>query len=269
MTNVKNIDDSQYIKTQYQDSSKLNARIRLHQQFSTNQYGWFPWLFDQIRFPSRGCVLELGCGAGNFWLENQTRIPEGLEIILSDFSKGMLEQTCNKLGEARFQYKVIDVQSIPFNVDHFDTIIAFHMLYHVPDFQRALSEVYRVLKPGGNFYASTVGKKHMFELKSLVKQFDPKLDLWDGIPPDSFTLENGGEQLGKFFSEVKTYTYEDSLCVTDAELLLDYILSCRIEITPGQKIELLRKIELEMAAQGGNFVITKNSGLYICRKLGE
>ncbi len=266
MSKVKGLSDPQYVNTQYRNSSKLNARIRLHQQFSTNKYGWFPWLFDQISFPPRARVLELGCGAGNFWLDNRARIPEGLEITLSDFSEGMLDQTRRNLGEDRFQYKVIDAQSIPFEDDHFDIVIAFHMLYHVPDTKRALSEVRRVLKPQGRFYTSTVGKSHMVELKALVKRFDPQLNLWDGIPPDSFTLENGSRQLGEYFPKVTLRLFDDSLRVTDAGLLMAYILSCRIELTPAAREELTRKVEQEIEENGGKFFISKNSGLFVCSK---
>lgn len=50
------------------------------------------------------------------------------------------------------------------------------MLYHVPDIDKALSEIKRVLKPGGNFYVSTNGKEHMQELEKLVKNYDRYID---------------------------------------------------------------------------------------------
>jgi len=45
---------------QCNDASKLNARIFLHQRFSTNKYGWLPWIFDQLELPSDVQILELG-----------------------------------------------------------------------------------------------------------------------------------------------------------------------------------------------------------------
>ena len=42
------INDQTYLcDEQYKDASNLNARIRLHVEFSTNKYGWFRWVFDQ------------------------------------------------------------------------------------------------------------------------------------------------------------------------------------------------------------------------------
>ncbi len=58
----------------------------------------------------------------------------------------------------RVQFKEIDAQSIPFEDETFDAVIANHMLYHVPDRPKAIAEIKRVLKPGGRLIATTIGK---------------------------------------------------------------------------------------------------------------
>ena len=63
--------DRAYLLTkQYRNASNLNARIRLHARFSSNQYGWMPWVFDQLDLSPDSHILELGCGSGDLWLEN-------------------------------------------------------------------------------------------------------------------------------------------------------------------------------------------------------
>ena len=47
-------------------------------------------------------------------------------------------------------FQQIDIQDINFPDETFDVIIANHMLYHIPDLQKALYEVKRVLKTGWN-----------------------------------------------------------------------------------------------------------------------
>lgn len=264
MSKVQSISDPGYVNKQYQNASNLNVRIRLHQEFSTNKYGWQRWLFDrfQIKPPCR--VLELGCGAGNLWLENLDRLPDGLEIVLSDFSPGMLEQARFNLNKAStpFKFKVIDAQSIPFESQCFDVVIANHMLYHVPDIRRALLEIKRVLKPDGRFYASTIGEKHLKEMHDLMTRFDPELPSWGTLPSGSFTLDNGAEQLRQCFKNVSLERYIDSLVVTDAGLLVDYILSGRLKISPDQKSDLAKFVEKEFEENGGQFFITKESGVF-------
>jgi len=264
MSKIHTLSDPNYVNQQYRNSSKLEARIQLHQNFSTNIYGWHRWLFEQIHFPAEGRVLELGCGTGLFWQENSDRIPGKVEITLSDFSEGMLKQAPKNLREMAdlFQFKVVDAQSIPYDDNYFDVVIANHMLYHVPDRERAISEICRVLKPSGYLFASTIGNQHLKEIGDLVHRFEPLLNFWNGSANNSFCLENGAAQLEDYFTNVKLSRYEDSLVVTNAPMLTSYILSGRIELNPEQKLALNRFVEEEMQKSGGNIFITKDSGIF-------
>jgi len=245
------------------NASNLNTRIRLHELFSTNKYGWQRWLFDQFNIQPQARILELGCGSGNLWLENIERIPAGWELALSDFSPGMLRQARQNLNNRRrIHHLTIDAQAIPFGSDSFDVVIANHMLYHVPDRARGLSEIRRVLRPGGQFYASTIGERHLHELADLIGKFDPQLKYWGGLPADSFSLETGAAELGKWFANVELRCYEDALVVTDAALLADYVLSGRLELPPDRRADFVQFIQGELQANGGEIYITKESGLF-------
>ena len=264
MRNSKFISDPIYVRKQYHEASNLDARIRLHLQCSTNKYGWQRWLFDHIEFPPQGRILELGCGVGNLWRDNSDRIPETMEIILSDLSPGMLDQARKNLGDipVSFKFKIIDAQSLPFDDQSFDMVIANHMLQHVPDRQKAVAEIRRVLKPGGRFYASTTGDSHLKELADLLGQFDPRLASFGKLPADSFTLENGSNELHGYFEHVSLFRYEDSLVVTDPQPLIDYILSTMTELSTEKHLELAKFVEQELKSKGGNFYISKDSGLF-------
>ncbi len=264
MQKVQSIADPGYINNQYRTASNLNARIRLHQEFSTNKYGWQRWLFDQIKFMPQCRILELGCGTGNLWSENLDRIPAGAEIVLSDSSKGMLEQAQQNLQNSRsfFQFKVIDAQSIPFDDVSFDIVIANHMLYHVPDRAKALSEISRVLKPTGRFYSSTGGCNHLKELSDLVSRFDSELSSWGKLTSDTFSFENGPAQLSNFFTNVSLRRYPNSLVVTDANLLTDYILSGRIQLSSDQQLDLAKFVEQELKTNNGKLHITIEAGVF-------
>jgi SAM-dependent methyltransferase len=271
MTKVHSISDPSYVAAQYQNASNLSARIRLHQKFSTNPYGWQRWLLDQFKFFPCCSVLELACGEGNLWLDNIDRIPSGLEIVLSDFSDGMVAQAqINLRGCTSFhQFAVIDAQSIPFPDGCFDIVIANHMLYHLPDMGKALTEIQRVLKPGGRFYASTIGQRHMQELSDLVTRFDSRLAAWGSFSAYSFTLENGAAVLGNYLTEVSLHRYTDSLIVTEVSPLVDYILSGRIEIDANLKLKLVKFVELAFFENSGQFLITKDSGVFESRGISH
>src|ERR1051325_9163949 len=205
--------DQQFLKTdQYRDSSNLDARVVIHQHFSTNPYGWFTWVFDSLlKLPENARILELGCGPGLLWKENADRIPADWNITLSDLSPGMLDAALRNLvvtGRA-FQFKEIDAQSIPFEDETLDTVLANHMLYHVPDRPKAIAEIKRILKPGGRLIATTVGENHMKETWQWFQRVHIG-KIWESFA-NPFTLENGLEQLKPYFPHVNLSRYKDNL----------------------------------------------------------
>lgn len=257
--------DQQYLKTdQYKDSANLDARASIHQRFSTNPYGWFKWVFDTLlKLPKNARILELGCGHGLLWKENANRIPSGWHMTLSDLSSGMLDAAWRNLvvtGRA-FQFKEIDAQSIPFEDDTFDAVIANHMLYHVPDRSGAIAEIKRVLKTGGHFIATTVGENHMKQMMDWYARVHVS-KVWESFA-NPFTLENGLEQLKPYFPQVVLCRYEDNLRVTEIQPLSDYIRSgVRIaELSEDELGKLILDLEKELKERGEIF-IQKDSGLF-------
>jgi SAM-dependent methyltransferase len=258
----------QSVEEQYKAPTNLEARISLHERFSTNKQGWHQWVFDQFMFPREARILELGCGVGQLWLENVDRVLDDWDVTLSDFSEGMLGKTMQNLADSGldFAYQVIEADDIPFVDEQFDAVIANHMLYYVQDKPRAFAEIRRVLKPGGRFYATTVGAKHVKELTDLVTAFDAAITSHDRTV-DSFMLENGVDQVTGWLQDVELRRYLDRLVVTDVAALIDYVFSSTsIFNLPGpKKAELAQFIERQFA-KGGVFEITKDSGVICSRR---
>lgn len=257
--------DQQYLKNdQYKDAGNLTARATIHDRFSTNPYGWFNWVFDALKkLPPNVRILEVGSGSGLLWKSIGDRIPTGWDIALSDLSAGMLDSAWRNLvvlGRA-FQFKDIDIQSIPFLDETFDAVIANHMLYHVPDRAKAFAEIKRVLKPGGHFFAATNGEMHMRGLADWFRRIQSN-HVWDK-PIAGFMLENGAEQLEPFFRSVTLSRYEDSLQVTELEPLLDYIRSMMRadELSEQEFAQVQAELEKELKEKGRIF-IEKDSGMF-------
>ncbi|MBI5354630.1 MAG: class I SAM-dependent methyltransferase [Chloroflexi bacterium] len=262
---MSKLTDQSYLTTnQYKDAGNLNARLDIHRRFSTNPYGWFNWVFDTLsKLSKEANVLELGTGSGALWSNIADKVPAQWNITLSDLSQGMLDAAWRNLVVTGRNYKFeqIDAQSIPYKDETFDIVIANHMLYHVPDLNKALAEIKRVLKKDGCLIATTGGESHMKEITDWLRRLDKDHDFSPFTL--SFTLENGAEQLEKFFSKVTMSRYEDSLLVTEVGPLMDYLRSAirSSEVSEDGFIKIKADLENELKKDRGIF-ISKDSGLF-------
>ncbi|MCQ2458239.1 MAG: methyltransferase domain-containing protein [Clostridia bacterium] len=210
------------VKEQYASSDNLDIRITIHEKYSINRQGFANWIAQHYSFFSGASVLELGCGTGSFWRDQPDLINACDPLILSDFSAGMLQTAGETLKQyPSIRYRQIDIQDIPFPDRSFDFVIANMMLYHVPDPDKGLREVRRVLKPGGIFYCATYGENGIMDY--LCGMFS-KYGVSDKVN-HTFTLQNGTKVLERYFTAVRREDYPDALAVTHVEDLADYVYS--------------------------------------------
>lgn len=250
---------------QYKNAKNLNDRICLHEKYSTNSQGWFNWLFEKIDFSKVNRLLELGCGNGKLWQENNIDL-RNREIFLSDISEGMVDEVRTKLG-SDFNCIVADAEKIPFKDAYFDSIIANHVLFYLNDLNQGLKEISRVLKPNGVLYCSTYGSNHMKEITDIVQSFDSRVNLSNHSLYDVFGLENGEDILKKYFTSVQRMDYQDSLEITESKPLIDYIMSChgnQNEIL-GPRLNEFKEYIDNLLKKDGKIVVTKQAGLFICK----
>ena len=210
------------IEMQYQTAKNLNTRISIHDKYSTNHQPFGDWIMSHYALKPGCRILELGCGTGDMWKGKLSLLDEGSHLTLTDFSSGMLETAKKNIESSTLvDFKVVDIQAIPYEDDTFDVVIANMMLYHVPNLDKGLSEVRRVLKTGGVFYCATYGEHGIMEfINETLKAYRIS-----GSIGKTFTLQNGGDSLGKQFSEVEKLTHEDGLAITHIPDFVDYVLS--------------------------------------------
>lgn len=92
-------------------------------------------------------ILEVGVGTG----KNFDYYPADARITAIDFSPGMLKQAMHKKSrkQVAVELDLMDVQSLHFADNSFDTVIASFVFCSVPLPMKGLKELYRVCKPGG------------------------------------------------------------------------------------------------------------------------
>jgi phosphatidylethanolamine/phosphatidyl-N-methylethanolamine N-methyltransferase len=96
-----------------------------------------------------GKVLEVGVGTGL----SLRRYTDAVEVTGIDYSAEMLDKAREKQRKKALHPVVnlleMDARNLDFSDNHFDTIAAMHILSVVPEPERVMAEVSRVLKPGG------------------------------------------------------------------------------------------------------------------------
>jgi SAM-dependent methyltransferase len=112
--------------------------------------------FDKFPISPGDRLLDLGCGGGRHAFEAYRR---GARVVAADLDFAELTQVgamfaaMLEAGEASPPAAAAalrcDGTSLPFDDGAFDKVIAAEILEHVPDDQRAMAEVARVLRPGG------------------------------------------------------------------------------------------------------------------------
>lgn len=249
-------------RVQYADGTRLGDRLRLHQRFSTNPYGWHRWVFDQLALEPGHRVLEAACGTGELWRMNADRVID-VSLALTDISAGMAAQTA-AVAPPDARVAVADVQALPFVDRSFDVVICNHALYHVPDRTRAAAELCRVVRPGGRAVVGTNGRAHLGEVNDLRRRHIPGWS--DDDTSETFGLENGADQLSVGFDEIELRRYADGLQVTEVEPLVAFVCSTPGgEDAPPAAIEALAAEVADTIARAGSFEVTKDAGLFVCR----
>lgn len=222
---MSNLNNQDIVAKNYLTEKNLETRINLHKKYDKN-LKWAHWNFENYHF-FEGCrILELGCGTGSMWEGKIESLPQGTSLTLTDFSKGMIEVVKSKFGNfTNVDFKVMNIQDIEYDDNTFDIVIANSMLYHIPDVAKAISEIYRVLKTDGLFYAFTFGENGQSKfINQKLKEFNPEIDAF-GHGTYSFLLQNGYKILSEEFKNIIRYDFIDTLDVTDSSDLVDYILS--------------------------------------------
>ena len=153
-------------------------------------------------------VLEVGCGWGELaeWIGRDT----GADVVATDLAPHMVSLACDRGVDAR----IADVQDLPFEDGEFDVAVAAWMLYHVPDLDRGVAELARVLRSGGRLVAVTNSRFHLLELRELVGS---------GPSPLKFSREDCEVILARRFERVRCEVIDGWIEFADRGHVEEYV----------------------------------------------
>lgn len=113
-------------------------------------------------------MLDVATGTGDFAFE-AIKILKPTQIIGVDISQGMLDVAKKKIAERNlghvYSVKIGDSEKLPFESDHFDAITVAFGVRNYENLEQGLSDMFRVLKPGGKIVVLEFSKPQRFPIK--------------------------------------------------------------------------------------------------------
>jgi demethylmenaquinone methyltransferase/2-methoxy-6-polyprenyl-1,4-benzoquinol methylase len=115
-------------------------------------------------------ILDVATGTGDFAFES-LKILNPDKIIGVDISQGMLDIAAQKIEKRRlsnkFEVRLGDSEKLLFDDDTFDAVTVAYGVRNFEDLEKGLSDMLRVLKPGGKAVILEFSKPKVFPIKQL------------------------------------------------------------------------------------------------------
>jgi ubiquinone/menaquinone biosynthesis C-methylase UbiE len=133
------------------------------------------YMFELVGHPDNVTALDVGTGSGIVALEIAQQVGDKSSVIGIDLSDGMLSnarikaEQCSAKGQVDFL--TMDAENLTFPDSQFDVIFSLYALRHFPNPSRALSEMYRVVKPGGKIVVAVGSSPPLVSLAGITAIF--------------------------------------------------------------------------------------------------
>lgn len=146
---------------------------------------WRNKVRDAVAPKSGQSILDLAAGTGSSSVAFNLK---GVRVVASDFSQGMLEEGRKRHPDLEFVFA--DATNLPFAANEFDATTISFGLRNVVDVNKALSEMFRVTKPGGRMVICEFSRVQNNALRPLyefyLKRLLPVLSRLAGQKPEAY-----------------------------------------------------------------------------------
>jgi demethylmenaquinone methyltransferase/2-methoxy-6-polyprenyl-1,4-benzoquinol methylase len=149
-------------------------------------------------------ILDLAAGTGT---SSEALARSGARVVAADFSKGMLAVgRARHQDESRVEFVFADALALPFGDDEFDAVTISFGLRNVADPHRALTEMFRVTKPGGRIVVCEFSKPPFGALRAVYFAY-----LKHGMPAVSRLASSNPAAYGYLNESIRSWADQTTL----------------------------------------------------------
>ena len=228
-------------------------------------------------------VLDIACGTGIILRVLAKRLPKIEQLVGVDLNAGMLEVARKLSAESGFEgdWRQGDVTALPFEPASFTLCFCQQGLQYFPDKPKALSEIHRVLEPGGRLLLSLWSEvSPLFAaMGDALEKHVSKEAARRAVAPFAFRDQQVVEELledaGLDLDDVRCVTIDRKMGPADESFPKEIAGSPIAEDVDGLDPKILEKIVTDMATnlaayrQGNGFSIPQSSYLFSCTKTSK
>jgi len=128
-------------------------------------------------------VLEFGCGTGSTALAHSPYVKEIYGIDVSSKMIEIAQEKAKKQGSNNIKFDALSMERLDVPDGSYDVVLGMSILHLLPDKDKAIAKVHKVLKPRGVFISSTVCAAEMGAITgSLLKYMGPLANFFGLIP---------------------------------------------------------------------------------------
>ncbi len=259
------------VLNEYRDDTNLSKRKRIF-SLGTPKISIIEEVCKLIDFSKTKDILDIGCGNGDLLVGIRKAGFKG-SLTGMDISNGIMKTgiETSKKENLDIKFEEGTAENLRFDDDSFDVIIAKHMLYHVPDMQKAVDESYRCIKKGGYFIVTLNSGQTRPLLNRVLAEASKKTSI-DIKHERRLTVEKYPE-LAKKFSEISLKEFKNHLYLQDPSVYIDYLDACRNllnRVVTDKEWKMLMKearVVLDEIVQKEGKIVEHNSfGIFVCKK---
>ena len=210
------------MKIDYKETtSDLLARINIHDKFGGRNID--DWMLELLPLKKGMKILDVACGAGKQCFSFYNELNGDCEITGVDVNAELLAKARQQSIEKEYE---IEFDSLDFNKafdfddDEFDLISCCFAIYYADDIPFTISEMHRVIKPGGKLFTTGPMPENKKVFYDIILEATGKV-----IPPMPGSSRYGSAILTSvknIFKKVDVEIFENPLTFTTAEPFLEY-----------------------------------------------